>query len=108
MRKFSLDMVFVQPHPQPSQPQHERKKSVSYSIKSQHHHPFLHNVLVARCMWFHTTCTLCFTFCVPQCMEEASSKKVLTSNVTAAITKHKVSVVATDRYETNMGIEAPK
>ena len=42
-----------------------------------------------------------------QCMEEASSKKVLTSNVTAVVTKHKVSVVATVRYETNMGIEAP-
>ena len=51
MGKFSLDMVFVQPHAQPSQPQHGRKKSVSYSFKCQHHHPFLDNVLVDAFMY---------------------------------------------------------
>ena len=39
-------------------------------------------------------------YLLPQCMEGASSKKVLTINVTAAITKHKVSVVTTVTYET--------
>ena len=70
MGKFSLDMVFVQPHAQPSQPQHGRKKSVFYNFKSQHHHPFMHYVLVDACMSFRPLCrdtqlALCFTFCAP-------------------------------------------
>ena len=100
IRKFSLDMVFVQPHAQPSKPLHERKKSVSYSFKSQHHHPFLDNVIVDACMQFYKPLcsdTQLVHFVLPsvhlQCIEEASSMKVLTSNVMAAITKHKVSVL---------------
>ena len=93
--EFSLDMVLIlQPHTQPSQPQHRRKKSVSYSFKCQHHH--LLGQCPCRCMHVvlslsyrgYTTCTLHSSVHL-QCREGASSKNVPT-NVMAAITKHKV------------------
>ena len=69
-KMFSLGVVFVQPTSQPSQPQHGRKKSVSYSFKGQHHHIFLHTVLCMHTIPVH----LCgstqvvyfsFSYCAP-------------------------------------------
>ena len=91
MKKFSLDMVLIlEPHTQPSQPQHERKKSVSYSFRVSTTTPSW--TMSLHACSFRSLSVEVYTqlvhFTLPsvhlQCMEGASSKKVLTSNVTAA------------------------